>query len=207
VKKIPGVFMRDNSTHDRLITDMPNPKSLWVLIPNCEGTPYRKYDGTACMIEDGVLFARYDAKVHTFGEDLGKPVRRKMPFGFRPCQEPDVVTGHWPGWVPVNDDPRFKWHLDAWKRHNRGVGMSNGTYELCGPKIGVNAEDIPVHVLIPHTQEPIPESADPLRTFEGIRFFFEKGPKMEGLVFHHPDGKMAKITRQMYGLPWPVKTH
>ena len=30
-------------------------------------------------------------------------------------------------------------------------------------------------------------------------------PHYEGLVWHHPDGRMAKIKRRDFGLSWPVK--
>jgi len=43
------------------------------------------------------------------------------------------------------------------------------------------------------------------RTFAQLRAFLTMS-RIEGIVFHHPDGRMAKIKRRDYGLPWPVST-
>ena len=40
-------------------------------------------------------------------------------------------------------------------------------------------------------------------TFDGLHRWLCAHP-VEGLVFHHPDGRMAKIKRRDYGLSWPV---
>lgn len=58
--------------------------------------------GPPAWLRAGKLYKRYDAK-------RGKPA----PDGFEPADEPDAVTGHWPGWVPVdvvNPDPGDVWH-------------------------------------------------------------------------------------------------
>ncbi|GGH67162.1 hypothetical protein HNQ91_001716 [Filimonas zeae] len=43
--------------------------------------------------------------------------------------------------------------------------------------------------------------ADFARTFEGIRTFLESF-EGEGVVFHHPDGRMCKIKRRDFGMKW-----
>lgn len=90
------------------------------------------------------------------------------------------------------------------------------TYELIGPKVNGNPEGFSRHLLIEHggdglefsddvdVQDPSGNDGDP-RTYDQIRSFLERIGPMEGLVFHHPDGRMAKIKRRDFGLQWPVK--
>ena len=59
MKKIPTIFKRDPANPSR-VTDEVNPDCFWVF--NGEGLPTRKFDGTACMVRDGVLYKRYDCK-------------------------------------------------------------------------------------------------------------------------------------------------
>lgn len=177
MQKMPCLFERD-------FTDQRNPLLLPKVTPGCawvtagEGVPTRKWDGTACAV--------YDAK-------RGK----EPPPGAIPCGEPDAVTGHWPHWVAV--DPRRaedRWHAMTWQRLR--FHLDDGTYELCGPKIGANAEDLPTHEFYRHgavVLEFVP------RDFEGLREYLG-AHMLEGIVFHHEDGRRCKIRRHDFGLPW-----
>jgi len=49
---------------------------------------------------------------------------------------------------------------------------------------------------VPHSEAA--QYNDVPRTFDGIRGFLET-MDIEGLVFHHPDGRMAKIKKRDYG--------
>jgi len=185
MKKIPSIFMRDFEGNPALVTSNHEPKCDWVF--KGEGVPTRKHDGTSCLVRDGKLLKRYDAKG-------GKPA----PAGFEPCQDPDPATGHWPGWVPVGPDD--KWHV--WTFYVlHGGKLADGTYELCGPKLQGNPERYSDHLMILHGSEVLP---DMVRTFEVIKGYLTMCV-IEGLVFHHPDGRMGKIKRTDFGLPWPVK--
>lgn len=185
MRKMPCLFERDFS-------DKRNPVLLDSVTPGCEwalageGAASRKRDGSACAVIGGVLHARYDAK-------KGKT----PPPGCVPCDPaPDATTGHWPHWQPVKDEPQFRWHREALAA--APTGLVDGTYELCGPKLQGNPEDLPTHVLIRHGVDLV----DAPRSFEGLRTFlgtFEG----EGLVFAHADGRMCKIRRADYGLRWP----
>lgn len=68
-----------------------------------------------------------------------------------------------------------------------------GTYELCGPKINGNPEGYDRHVLISH------EYAEELhgvpRDYDGLAAWLADC-EFEGIVWHHPDGRMAKIKRR-----------
>jgi hypothetical protein len=184
MQKIISLFRR-NHENDRLVRNEIVPGAEWVL--NDEGVATVKYDGTSCMVRDGRLFKRYDAK-------LG----RKPPSGFEQSGEPDPITGRVQGWVPVGSGPEDRWHREAF--YGQGI-ESNGTYELCGPKIQGNPQGFNAHVLIPHGRACL---VLPDRTFDGIKAYLSENP-IEGIVWHHPDGRMVKIKRRDFGLPWPIK--
>ena len=98
------------------------------------------------------------------------------------------------GWVPVSyDDPGDRWHREAME-----VGLQDGTYELLGPKIQGNKDDRKTHQLQRHAEAQTFEVA---RSFEAIRDWLS-GADVEGLVWHHPDGRMAKIKRRDFGFKW-----
>ncbi|MFA7462372.1 MAG: DUF5565 family protein [Anaerovoracaceae bacterium] len=174
MKKIISLFQR-NYDGDRLVRNEVVPGAEWVI--NGKGIATRKYDGTACMIRDGKLYKRYDRKG-------GKPA----PEGWEPCEStPNEHTGHWPGWVPVGDGPEDKYHREAFKG-----GLPDGTYELCGPAIQGNPEGFSEHVLIPHGATILEDAP---RDYEGIKEYL-RNRDIEGIVWHHPDGRMVKIKRK-----------
>lgn len=176
MQKIISLYQR-NYDGDRLVRDEVVPGAEWVLAG--EGVATRKWDGTAAMIRDGKLYKRYDAK-------QGKT----PPEGWEAAQEPDPVTGHHPGWLPVGDGPEDKAFREAM------VPRADGTYELVGPKIQGNPEHIAVHTLIRHGAERLP---DVPRDFAGLRAYFETHD-IEGIVWHHADGRMVKIKAKDFGL-------
>lgn len=189
MKKIPALFMR-NYEGDRLVRDEVVPGSEWVIAG--EGIPTRKYDGTAVMIRNGQLFKRFDAKPG-----------RQLPLGFEPCQDFDPVTGHQPGWVPADSCfPGDKWLFAAISGYaeEHGLPPEDGTYEAIGPKINGNPEGKFEHTLVRHGSVILPDGP---RNFHSIRSLLE-GLAVEGIVWHHPDGRMVKIKRRDFGLPWGV---
>lgn len=187
MKKIPSIFVRGA---DGNLTDECHPEALWV--HKGEGVARRKYDGTCCLIRDCELYRRYDAK-------HGKT----PPPDFEPAQDPDPITGHWPGWIKVRpDDDGARWHLTA----VAGIALKafahwplpDGTYELCGPKLQGNPEGLTEHVFIPHdTATPFPDAPT---TFAELKEWFRDFPH-EGLVWHHDDGRMAKARKADF---WPT---
>lgn len=192
--KMPCLFVREFNGHNKpVLTREVTPGCEWVL--NGEGTASRKWDGTACAVLGGVLYKRLDAK-------CGKAA----PVGAIPCQPlPDATTGHWPHWVRVSaDKPEDKWHVEAWFDGfgHTGSGFDNGTYELCGPAIGANAEGLTAHELIKHGDHPL-ELAP--RDFVGLQVYLTEN-RIEGLVFLHPDGRRCKIRRDDFGLDWGNKS-
>lgn len=180
MKKIISLYQR-NYDGDRLVRDEVVPGAEWVLAG--EGVATRKYDGTCCMVRDHILYKRYDAK-------QGK----EPPFGFIPAQDPDQVTGHWPGWVEVGNGAEDKWFREACGGGYK-TDLPDGTYELCGPKIQGNNEGFDSHVLVPHGKEVLTGVPE---TFEGIRAYLAGG-RIEGIVWHHGDGRMVKIKAKDFG--------
>lgn len=176
MKKIISLFARNYET-DRLVRDELVPGAEWVA--RGEGSATRKFDGTACMIRGGRLYKRYDAK-------KGK----QPPQDFEPADEPDPITGHWPGWLLVGDGPDDKWHREA------PANLLDGTYELCGPRVQGNPERFDTHMLVPHGAELL---SDCPRTYDGVREYL-RTHAIEGIVWHHPDGRMVKIKAKDFGL-------
>lgn len=194
MKKIISLFMRDYESN-RQIYDEVVPGAEWVVAG--EGIPTAKHDGTACMVRDGLLFKRYNRK--------GKQGRIKdAPLGWEPCEvAPDENTGHWPGWVPVDcTRPENKWYNEAIT--NPPVAIVDGTYELVGPKVQGNPYKLTRHYLWRHGITSGWEKTPP-RDFEGLREWFS-GLIVEGIVWHHQDGRMVKIKRRDFGLAWPDST-
>ena len=173
MNKIISLFQR-NYESDRLVRDEVVPGAEWVLAG--EGIATRKLDGTACRVSGDRLWKRFDAK-------RGK----EPPVDFEAAQDPDPVTGHWPGWVPVGLGPEDRWHREAWALYPGG--LMGGTYELIGPKVQGNPEHLAQHELLRHGEIAL---EDVPRDFVGLRAYLEREP-IEGIVWHHPDGRMVKI--------------
>jgi hypothetical protein len=176
MQKIISLYQR-NYDGDRLVRDEVVPGAEWVLAG--EGVATRKWDGTACLVRGGRLFKRYDAK-------NGKT----PPVGWEAAQEPDPVTGHWPGWLPVGEGPEDK----AYREANLDE-IEDGTYELVGPKVNGNPEGFDHHWLIRHGKD----DRNAPRDFNGLREYLAIAD-IEGIVWHHPDGRMVKIKTKDFGL-------
>jgi hypothetical protein len=178
MKKIPTIFIRDEENR-KLVTREPNPACQWVF--DCEGAPTRKYDGTCCMISGDGYFKRREIKP---GGQIPTDFREEMA---------DPVTGKRVGWVPVDpSNPADRYHLEALRQ-----GLPHGTYELVGPKIQGNPEGTAIHYLKKHAEAHIYDGVP--RDFDGLRAWIAN-MDIEGLVFHHPDGRMAKIKKRDFGL-------
>jgi len=192
MKKIPSLFERAYEG-DHLVFDEVVPGSEWVLAD--EGVPTEKFDGTACMVEGGVLYKRRDRK-----RVRGGPEYRAAPEDWFPAQAPDPVSGHWPGWLPVGDGPEDKYHREAFSLG----GFQDATYELVGPKVQGNPYSIDSHRLWLHGAVLHGwATRNSPRNFDSLREWMLDYPLVEGIVWHHPDGRMVKIKRRDFGLPWP----
>lgn len=189
MRKIPTVFERDFDNKAQ-ITPKPHPDCDWVF--RGEGVATRKYDGTCCLVRDGKLYKRREVKV-------SDKVPLPSPFGFE-MTDWDETTRKAVGWVPVDPaDPGDKWHCDALADDASvdQTGLADGTYELIGPKVQGNAERVAPHLLIAHAEAK--QFSDVPTDFDALREWME-GKDIEGIVWHHPDGRMAKIKLKDFGL-------
>ena len=171
MRKIPTMFERSDDR--RSVVDRITPGCEWVAAG--EGRATRKWDGTCCKVENGYLYARREIKPG-----------QATPDDFV-LEELDETTGKAFGWVPVGDGPEWRYHNEA----IAGGLPEDGTYELIGPKINGNRDHWPTHALVRHGAFEVLAPRD----YEGLRTLLT-GPNRldyEGFVFHHPDGRMAKI--------------
>jgi hypothetical protein len=185
MQKIPTLFQRHEKKH-QFVIDVVTPGCEWVIAG--EGVPTRKYDGMCCMVRGGKLYKRFTAEHH------GGKVKTHPQF--ESATEIDPITHKQEGWVPVGDGPEDQYFREAFESGNALQPFVDGTYELLGPKVQGNPEHFDAHTLLPHANAAcIPDAP---RTFAGLKAWFV-GKDIEGLVFRHPDGRLAKIKGRDFG--------
>ena len=180
MKKISSLFARNHDTNG-LVRNEVVPGCEWVLAG--EGIATRKYDGACCMIRSGMLYKR-----RTVWEGETPPV------DFEAVTEFDPIKGVCYGWVPVSsagpEDQYFRVALEAAIQP-----LEDGTYELCGPMIQGNPERFEIYVLVRHGKDILNDCP---RDFHGLRNYL-RNRDIEGIVWHHTDGRMAKLKGNDFG--------
>lgn len=176
MQKIPTMYPRDETKRGHPVMPGVKPECAWVQAG--EGIATRKLDGTNVKVENGTLYKRQKPKEGEYDNA---------------------------SYVQVDpDDASNKWILEAFGRRE----YEDGIYEAVGPKIQGNNEASPAHTLFrvvpPEDFLTLVDHAGLPRTFEGLRVFLDR-VEIEGIVFHHPDGRLAKIKRRDFGLSWPVR--
>lgn len=182
MKKIKTLFKRDFTNNGQIIPEYSE-GTEWVV--NGEGKATRKIDGTSVLIRDGKMYKRYELK-------QGKEV----PYGFE-LADYDETTGKSMGWIEVGNGSEDKWHREPTDGRTEGLKIKDGTYELVGPKIQGNPENYPTHMLISH--DLTGEYTDVPTEFEALKNWLED-KDIEGIVWHHPDGRMVKIKKKDFRL-------
>ncbi|GHJ12857.1 hypothetical protein [Micromonospora sp. AKA38] len=177
MRKIPTLFRRDPEDRRRVLDEV-DPECRWVL--DGEGVATRKYDGTCVLLDtDGTWWARREVKP-------GKA----QPPGYRPVMT-DGTTGKTVGWEPIDRSSFAKYHAEALAAH---AGEPRpGTFELIGPRINGNPEGVRGHALVAHAEA---DRLDVPRDAPGLREWLLAHPAYEGVVWHHPDGRRAKLKRR-----------
>jgi hypothetical protein len=183
MKKIPTLFERDWNGDRSRVVDQIHAGCEWVIAG--EGIATQKLDGTSCMIRDGQIYKRRELR-------KGNAV----PNGFE-IVDHDEETGKTVGWVLCSTGPEDRWHLQAFLDAATHP-LKDGTYELLGPKVQGNPEKAHAHILEPHGQRVYDDGEVP-RTFDGLKDWLAT-QNIEGIVFHHEDGRMAKIKLRDFGL-------
>lgn len=186
MKKIKTLFKRDFTKPGNPITPKHNEGTEWVL--EGEGVATRKYDGMCCMVRDHKLYKRYELKDG-----------RVAPPDFEQ-EDYDKETGKTYGWVQVgwgSEDKYFREAIEEYGANPDKVSLPDGTYELLGPKVQGNPENFGRHLLKKHSlateYENVPTEFDELRNWLNDK-------NIEGIVWHHPDGRMVKIKKKDYRL-------
>ncbi len=199
MKKISTVFVVNRETG--VAINEVREENQWVA--NGEGVATVKFDGTSCVFMNGQLYKRFDRKLKKQFEIARKKkgnkfvveesMFRDLPEGAIPCVETyDPVTYHFPHWVPVVEgEPADYRHNEAIKNF-KGVFKEGQTYELVGPDVDKNNYGLTEHELWEHASV---EVVVPDRSYEGLKKYLIDN-NQEGLVFHHSDGRMAKIRRK-----------
>lgn len=183
MKKISTLFEKDPKDLGRVM-NIINKENAWVF--EGEAIATRKFDGTSVAIIDGELYKRFDAKKG-----------RIIPEGAIPCQEADSKSGHHPHWVRC--DRAKKEDQFFFEAFDGLTSKTDGTYELCGPKVQGNPEGLEKHELLKHGSEVIDLKS---LAFEDLKaFLISDETDMEGIVFHHPsDNRMCKLRKSDFGI-------
>lgn len=184
MNKIPTLFVRDPEHMARVTRDV-TPGCEWV--PAGEGIATRKWDGTNVRVtmRAGVVVAV---------EKRRNPTRAEKDAGAEPGYVPALVS-----------DPSDKHILKAVDEGDT-ASWPDGSWscEALGPKIQGGVEWLPYGLVAFSLPRFVRECSIPApRDFDGLVSYLSAN-EIEGVVWHHPDGRMAKIKRRDFGLVWPV---
>lgn len=140
------------------------------------------YDGTCVMVDEhGVWWARREVKPD-----------KTPPDGFVEVER-DELTGKTVGWEPADQAPFWRFLREAIGARSMFDFWPSGTYELVGPKVNGNPEGFDRHTLLAHADAE--EFDDVPLDFDGLRDWL-LDHKYEGIVWHNPDGRMAKLKKR-----------
>lgn len=186
MKKIPTIFLRDYKLKCTPVTDDINPECQWVF--DGEGIATRKIDGVNVKILNGL------------------PMMRVKPASADYTEAEYTRT--------MNDKyvlAAFASLLPLPYRSTDGYWLHDGVYEAYGEGIRGNAEKVEGY----HMTRLASANNDPCsfdhalvihgvpRSYRGLMGYFATHD-IEGIVFHHRDGRMAKIkTKDFYHLTRP----
>ena len=181
MEKIPTIFDRGEGFK---VIDQPRKGCEWVFAG--EGRATEKVDGTNCRI---TLRA-------------GRVVRVEKRRNPSKLQKQQGVVDGW--YVEADEQAKEdKWIFEA-VRGTDLEGWPDGEHsvEALGPRIQGNPLGLSKHLCVAFNLE-IPAYEDVPRSYAGLKALFEKlesrfspGHLAEGIVFHHPDGRRAKIKRK-----------
>ncbi|HEY8481065.1 MAG TPA: hypothetical protein VIL71_14660 [Spirillospora sp.] len=181
MEKIPTIFERDDRFR---VIDRPRAECAWVF--DGEGVATEKLDGT-------------NVRLTVRSGHLVRVEKRRNPS--RAQKQQGIVDGWYVD--AVEGAPEDKWILEA-ARNTDVSGWPDGEHscEALGPRVQGNPLNLDEHRCVPFNLD-VPVYEDAPRTYEGLREFlasleseYSPGNLAEGIVFHHPDGRRAKIKRK-----------
>jgi hypothetical protein len=180
MEKIPTLFERDDRFR---VIDRPRAECAWVF--EGEGVGTEKLDGT-------------NIRLTVRSERLVRVEKRRNPSKLQKKQ--GIVDG-W--YVDAADGAEDKWIMEA-ARNTDVSGWPDGEHpcEALGPRIQGNPLGLDEHRCVPFNLQ-VPAYENVPRSYDGLCEFlaaldsrFAPGSLAEGIVFHHPDGRRAKIKRK-----------
>jgi hypothetical protein len=184
MEKIPTLFERDE--HFRVV-DRPRAECAWVF--EGAGTGTEKLDGT-------------NVRLTVRSGQVVRVEKRRNPSKVQKQQ--GIVDGWYVDTDEYSADDR--WILEA-ARATDVSGWPDGEHpcEALGPRIQGNPLGLAAYRCVPFNMS-IPAYDDVPRTYAELRAYlatlesrFAPGHLAEGIVFHHPDGRRAKIKRKDFG--------
>jgi hypothetical protein len=181
MEKIPTLFERDENFH---VVNRPRAECAWVFEGAGVGT--EKLDGTNVR-----LTVRSGQLVRV--EKRRNPSKAQKKAGIIDGWYVDTVEG-------TGED---KWILAA-AANTDVTGWPDGEHacEALGPRVQGNPLGLDDHVCVPFnlvapTLDEVPRDYDRLWDFLAqLESRYAPGHLAEGIVFHHPDGRRAKIKRK-----------
>lgn len=102
-------------------------------------------------------------------------------------------------WTPMTDGPEDQWLCECVRLAEDDPSVHTnvvGSYEAVGPKINGNPDNMKFNTLRRHGDiqyEDVPTDLAALKAWLTEH-------DIEGIVWHHPDGRMAKVKKRDFGL-------
>jgi hypothetical protein len=180
MEKIPTLFERDDRFQ---VVDRPRAECAWVFDGAGVGT--EKLDGT-------------NIRLTVRSGQIVRVEKRRNPS--KAQKQAGVIDG-W--YVDTDNSPEDKWILAA-AENTDVTGWADGEHscEALGPRIQGNPLALAEHLCIPFDFQ-APTYSDVPRDYQDLQAYlatleskFSPGNLAEGIVFHHPDGRRAKIKRK-----------
>ncbi|WP_188316372.1 RNA ligase family protein [Solihabitans fulvus] len=186
MEKIPTLFERDERFH---VVDRPRAECAWVFDGAGVGT--EKLDGT-------------NVRLTVRSGQVVRVEKRRNPT--KAQKQQGIVDG----WYVETDQgsAEDKWILAA-AGNTDVAGWPDGEHacEALGPRIQGNPLALDEHRCLPFNLQ-APTVPDVPRSYRELQDFlatldssFSPGHLAEGIVFHHPDGRRAKIKRKDFPRP------
>lgn len=188
MRKIPTLFVRDRRFK---VTEIPHPDCDWVFAG--EGQATEKLDGT-------------NLRLTVRAGQVVRVEKRRNPGKIQKAQ-----GIHEPWYVDADPySPADRAIFEA-VQHTDVQAWPDGEHavEALGPKIQGNPLGLSRHLCVAFNLHAPVYDAVP-RDFAGLRALLEALPSLyqpealaEGLVFHHPDGRRAKLKRKDFDWSQP----
>ena len=180
MEKIPTIFDRGEN-----FAVVPKPRAGCEWVFQDEGIATEKLDGT-------------NIRLTVRAGEVVRIEKRRNPT------KPQKQRGIKDGWyVDAPKAPENQWIYEAVEHTDTGA-WPDGEHscEALGPKIQGNPLELKEHICVPFNltvprYEAVPRTYEGLQTYLGeLQSRYSPGALAEGIVFHHPDGRRAKIKRK-----------